>query len=168
MGFERGSRPGSSPIPNFPRCPTPLTGRLAQINRIPSKFANLMRPITIMTNNIAVRYQASRVIFKYRGCGAMDNASDYGSEDSRFDSWQARAFCLCLSEIWKSTISCELVLSVFAYMHHYCIPHKLSKKRNIPFSGPCLSKIIRKNPNNFTDLHCKGFKHCFPCLFNEP
>ena len=22
-----------------------------------------------------------------RACGAMDNASDYGSEDSRFDSW---------------------------------------------------------------------------------
>ena len=27
-------------------------------------------------------------------CGAMDNASDYGSEDSRFDSWQARNFFL--------------------------------------------------------------------------
>ena len=27
-----------------------------------------------------------------RGCGAMDNASDYGSEDSRFDSWQPRGF----------------------------------------------------------------------------
>ena len=24
--------------------------------------------------------------------GAMDNASDYGSEDSRFDSWLARSF----------------------------------------------------------------------------
>ena len=24
--------------------------------------------------------------------GAMDNASDYGSEDSRFDSWLARPF----------------------------------------------------------------------------
>ena len=23
-------------------------------------------------------------------CGAMDNASDYGSEDSRFESWQVR------------------------------------------------------------------------------
>lgn len=23
-------------------------------------------------------------------CGAMDNASDYGSEDSRFESWQGR------------------------------------------------------------------------------
>ena len=29
-------------------------------------------------------------------CGAMDNASDYGSEDSRFESWQDRWFCLCL------------------------------------------------------------------------
>ena len=25
-------------------------------------------------------------------CGAMDNASDYGSEDSRFESWQVRKF----------------------------------------------------------------------------
>ena len=25
--------------------------------------------------------------------GAMDNASDYGSEDSRFESWRARTFC---------------------------------------------------------------------------
>ena len=26
----------------------------------------------------------------YRSCGATDNASDYGSEDSRFESWQDR------------------------------------------------------------------------------
>ena len=45
---------------------------------------------------------------------------------------------------------------------------KLSKNRNGPFSGPCPSKIIYKNQKNFTDLHCKGFKHCSPCLFNEP
>ena len=30
-------------------------------------------------------------------CGAMDNASDYGSEDSRFDSWQARIFYFALN-----------------------------------------------------------------------
>jgi hypothetical protein len=39
-------------------------------------------------------------------------------------------------------------------------PHiNSAKKRNVTFS-----KIIRTNPNNFTDLHCKGFKHCFPCF----
>jgi hypothetical protein len=43
-----------------------------------------------------------------------------------------------------------------------------AKKRNVPFSGPCPSKIIHKNPNIFTYLHCKVFKHDFPCLFNEP
>ena len=32
-----------------------------------------------------------------RPCGAMDNASDYGSEDSRFESWQGRSFCSCFS-----------------------------------------------------------------------
>jgi hypothetical protein len=41
-----------------------------------------------------------------------------------------------------------------------------SAKKKRPFSGHCLSKIIRKNQNNFTDLHCKGFEHCFPCMFN--
>ena len=25
-------------------------------------------------------------------CGAMDNASAYGAEDSRFESWQGRTF----------------------------------------------------------------------------
>ena len=34
-----------------------------------------------------------------RACGAMDNASDYGSEDSRFESWQARRFLLLLG-LW--------------------------------------------------------------------
>ena len=28
--------------------------------------------------------------------GAMDNASDYGSEDSRFESWQARILFIIL------------------------------------------------------------------------
>ncbi len=27
-----------------------------------------------------------------RTCGAMDNASAYGAEDSRFESWQVRCF----------------------------------------------------------------------------
>ena len=33
--------------------------------------------------------------------GAMDNASDYGSEDSRFDSWLPRSgfFCVALSAV---------------------------------------------------------------------
>ena len=33
----------------------------------------------------------------------------------------------------------------------------LSKKSNFLFSGHWLAMIIHKNPNNFTDLHCKGF-----------
>ena len=30
------------------------------------------------------------MVFSNGTCGAMDNASDYGSEDSRFESWQVR------------------------------------------------------------------------------
>ena len=30
--------------------------------------------------------------FTQRACGAMDNASAYGAEDSRFESWHAQTF----------------------------------------------------------------------------
>ena len=46
-------------------------------------------------------------------CGAMDNASDYGSEDSRFDSWQARIF--------SPILDCGCIL-----MHKYCVSTLLS------------------------------------------
>ena len=49
--------------------------------------------------------------------GAMDNASDYGSEDSRFESWRARQFSIwvfisnCALEIdcqsWTEAIQCH-------------------------------------------------------------
>ena len=35
-------------------------------------------------------FEAPYFIKTCRASGAMDNASDYGSEDSRFDSWLAR------------------------------------------------------------------------------
>ena len=44
---------------------------------------------------------------KKRVCGAMDNASAYGAEDSRFDPWQTRhtiksyhAFQIISSQLW--------------------------------------------------------------------
>ena len=33
--------------------------------------------------------------------GAMDNASDYGSEDSRFESWQVRCFLVFFSFVFR-------------------------------------------------------------------
>ena len=45
---------------------------------------------------VAVRLGVYICLFlSMSGCGArgaMDNASDYGSEDSRFESWRARFF----------------------------------------------------------------------------
>ena len=43
-------------------------------------------------------------------CGAMDNASDYGSEDSRFESWQVRKFLrvyLLPRQLWRDKRSLE-------------------------------------------------------------
>ena len=39
-------------------------------------------------------------------CGAMDNAPDYGSGDSRFDSWQARSITdhsFLATDYWASS-----------------------------------------------------------------
>ena len=41
----------------------------------------------------------------YRASGAMDNASDYGSEDSRFDSWLARGVLFVVSGLDVNRVS---------------------------------------------------------------
>ena len=46
-----------------------------------------------------------------RSCGATDNASDYGSEDSRFESWQDRFTILLLRQC---TVCCVLCIWSFA------------------------------------------------------
>ena len=58
-------------------------------------FLSLMRhscsPFDTVLNR-KVLYRTVAVIIE-RVRGATDNASDYGSEDSRFESWRARTFC---------------------------------------------------------------------------
>ena len=56
----------------------------------------------------------------HRASGAMDNASDYGSEDSRFDSWLARTFS---STLQKHNIYAGLQMTLYfamltRQMHH--------------------------------------------------
>ena len=45
-----------------------------------------------------------------RPCGAMDNASAYGAEDSRFESWQGRVIIFFLKfetlEYWLIRTHC--------------------------------------------------------------
>jgi hypothetical protein len=46
--------------------------------------------------------------------------------------------------------------------------YKLSKKINIPFSGPCLSKIIRKNPITSQIFIVRGLNTDFhACSMND-
>ena len=42
-----------------------------------------------------------KIVCMLRPCGAMDNASDYGSEDSRFESWQGRLFACPLKMVGR-------------------------------------------------------------------
>ena len=45
----------------------------------------------------------------HRASGAMDNASDYGSEDSRFDSWLARGVLFVMSGLDVNRVSLERI-----------------------------------------------------------
>ena len=48
---------------------------------VKKNYAQIARYLTRLTTDL-------QTTFMYVwACGAMDNASDYGSEDSRFDSW---------------------------------------------------------------------------------
>ena len=60
------------------------------------------------------RLQSHDPLASTRACGAMDNAPDYGSGDSRFDSWQARTreACSRVSTIYKFH-ACTLVCLFF-------------------------------------------------------
>ena len=42
-----------------------------------------------------------------RPCGPTDKASDYGSEDSRFKSWQGRFFYFLLGIIYIPSFFCQ-------------------------------------------------------------
>ena len=74
-----------------------------------------------------------------RACGATDNASDYGSEDSRFESWQARIF--------------------FFFLHFFCIfqSHFLKESfvyDNNKFSASCsFSLTVSVHHFSFRKLH---------------
>uniref|UniRef100_A0A8K9URZ8 Calnexin n=1 Tax=Oncorhynchus mykiss TaxID=8022 RepID=A0A8K9URZ8_ONCMY len=89
------------------------------------------------------------------------------------DSWVLKKLLASAKEVHTHTYT---HIHTYTYTHTHTHAHthththvdRLGKKRNVPFSGPCLSKIIHKNPNNFTDLHCKGFNTVFhACSVNH-
>ena len=58
-----------------------------------SRIQRPLRPASVFSMMMMMMISISKLTIEVRwACGAMDNASDYGSEDSRFDSWQARIF----------------------------------------------------------------------------
>ena len=64
-----------------------------------------------------------------RPCGAMDNASDYGSEDSRFESWQGRPFFF----ISLNSSDSEVCISKSMYLTPRIPPnYELLLKRSLP------------------------------------
>ena len=60
-------------------------------------------------------------------CGATDNASDYGSEDSRFESWHARHFFyIVVYSLYKR----ELQYITRTQISVDCIPSRTISNRN--------------------------------------
>ncbi|EEB20425.1 RING finger, putative [Pediculus humanus corporis] len=63
-------------------------------------------------------------------CGATDNASDYGSEDSRFESWQDACLrCQAESSQGRSQ-DCVVVWGECNHSFHYCCMSLWVKQNN--------------------------------------
>jgi hypothetical protein len=74
-----------------------------------------------------------------RPCGATDNASDYGSEDSRFESWQGRVIFL------KSiSTGINLLLKKYTIFIITLIQNIIHNK----------VKMQRRDAGNYVDKHC--------------
>ena len=52
---------------------------------------------------------------RVRVCGAMDNASAYGAEDSRFDPWQTR-------DSWNNLSYAFHIIPSQLFLHHFSLP----------------------------------------------
>ena len=89
-----------------------------------------------------------------RASGAMDNASDYGSEDSRFDSWLARSFSFFSPH---QTTFCHLPTSSIAKQHYTNIWNilriKLINEQSIHIFGALTNRefpLVHLNTYNYS------------------
>ena len=135
-------------------------------------------PLSVLEEKIlgpSLRFEGGQENEKTRSDEALNRRNSYGEKSMpSFHSWAAvlshhgnwedcpDTFVFPYSErdfnLWAK-IHLRATNVIFREITYV---NKLSKKINVPFSEPCLSRIICKNPNVFADLHCKGFKHCFP------
>ncbi len=72
-------------------------------------------------------------------CGAMDNASDYGSEDSRFESWQARMIFFSLTDLLFTKLFKSWILELLFFSIY--IVTKISLLELLRFSIYIVTKI---------------------------
>ena len=67
-----------------------VSGKFQVLFKIALAVSKYFIPMITMIS--ATRFRWCAIFHLTRICGAMDNALDYGSRDSRFDSWQIRIF----------------------------------------------------------------------------
>ena len=91
--------------------------------------SNFTLCISLWTSNSHMNKRLHISWTSWRARGAMDNASDYGSEDSRFESWRARYFFswfyfyFCF---FNTTLT--LVQTYQHFFHSPCITSQTSNK----------------------------------------
>lgn len=86
--------------------------------------------------------------------GAMDNASDYGSEDSRFESWRARLAHICslFHHLPPSSTSQSIATD-----DHFLLTH------HSPTALPASSALVALRVDSvcMDGIHCTfGLAHC--------
>ena len=104
----------------------PSNVRLGCNSLIPSKFDRSLTMLLMLYFSVKIEgnlcEKKTTCSYITRSCGAMDNASAYGAEDSRFESWQDR-YILLLSFYFssfqdfigykKQTLTCRAKMDMF-------------------------------------------------------
>ena len=88
-------------------------------------------------------------------CGATDNASDYGSEDSRFESWQGRFFFLSFSLCSHLFfLAAKIYVAPFYRSKSFIVSNKV-----IRVSAILSNKVVR--------VSAIFFKHCSIYMYSK-
>ena len=105
-----------------------------------------------------VRTELLPMLSESRASGAMDNASDYGSEDSRFDSWLARTALQLLNHLF-------LISNFTPVQTVYQSKCTSIKSRKVSHQlSTCAKRCGRRNPGSNTG-HGSWVKLLFCCSF---
>ena len=92
--------------------------------------------------DITLSYMTSSI--GTRPCGPTDKASDYGSEDSRFKSWQGRFFlsCTIYRFLFFARLANQVYLQILLLRPQYLTQHQQDSLYTVVMDGNQVGPVL--------------------------